>query len=300
MKLRQPNIGLSRLCRLFGVTRQAYYQSFYREEFVGTEQELVLKEVLSIRKNHPRIGTRKLYVILEQFMLEHQIKMGRDALFDLLSLHHLLIRKRRRKITTTQSNHWLKKYPNLIREFVPMAPNQLWVSDITYWKTEAGLFYISLITDVYSHKIVGYNLAETMEAVESLQALQMALSENKNIQNLIHHSDRGSQYCSFRYVNLLQDYNIRISMTENGDPLENAVAERINGILKEEYLDCYDVENIVEAKVLLEQVVKLYNQERPHMSLGNLVPEKAHDFSLEKGEIKWKNYYRKKVLVNQI
>lgn len=300
MKLRQPNIGLSRLCRLFGVTRQAYYQSFYREEFVGTEQELVLKEVLSIRKNHPRIGTRKLYVILEQFMLEHQIKMGRDALFDLLSLHHLLIRKRRRKITTTQSNHWLKKYPNLIREFVPMAPNQLWVSDITYWKTEAGLFYISLITDVYSHKIVGYNLAETMEAVESLQALQMALSENKNIQNLIHHSDRVSQYCSFRYVNLLQDYNIRISMTENGDPLENAVAERINGILKEEYMDCYDVENIVEAKVLLEQVVKLYNQERPHMSLGNLVPEKVHDFSLEKGEIKWKNYYRKKVLVNQI
>jgi transposase InsO family protein len=300
MKLRQPKIGLSRLCRLFGITRQAYYQSFYREEFVGIEQELVLKEVVSIRKNHPRIGTRKLYVMLEQFMLEHQIKMGRDALFDLLSLHGLLIRKRRRKITTTQSNHWLKKYPNLIREFVPIAPNQLWVSDITYWKTKAGLFYISLITDVYSHKIVGYNLAETLEAVESLQALQMALSENKNVQNLIHHSDRGSQYCSFKYVNLLQDYNIRISMTENGDPLENAVAERVNGILKEEYLDCYGVENMLEAKVLLEQVVKLYNQERPHMSIGNLAPQKVHDGSLGKGEIKWKNYYRKKELVNQV
>lgn len=125
MKMRQPKIGLSRLCRLFGVTRQAYYQSFYREEFVGIEQELVLKEVASIRKNHPRIGTRKLYVMLEQFMLEHQIKMGRDALFDLLALHHLLIRKRRRKITTTQSNHWMKKYPNLIRKFVSIAPNQL-------------------------------------------------------------------------------------------------------------------------------------------------------------------------------
>ena len=300
MKLRQPKIGLSRLCRLFGITRQAYYQSFYREEFVGIEQELVLKEVVSIRKNHPRIGTRKLYVMLEQFMLEHQIKMGRDALFDLLSLHGLLIRKRRRKITTTQSNHWLKKYPNLIREFVPIAPNQLWVSDITYWKTKAGLFYISLITDVYSHKIVGHNLAETLEAVESLQALQMALSENKNVQNLIHHSDRGSQYCSFKYVNLLQDYNIRISMTENGDPLENAVAERVNGILKEEYLDCYGVENMLEAKVLLEQVVKLYNQERPHMSIGNLAPQKVHDGSLGKGEIKWKNYYRKKELVNQV
>lgn len=194
----------------------------------------------------------------------------------------------------------MKKYPNLIRKFVPIAPNQLWVSDITYWKTEAGLFYISLITDVYSHKIVGYNLAETMEAVESLQALQMALSENKNVQNLIHHSDRGSQYCSFKYVNLLQDYNIQISMTENGDPLENAVAERINEILKEEYLDCYNVENVLEAKVLLEQVVKLYNQERSHMSIGNLVPEKVHDCSLEKRVIKWKNYYRKKELVNQV
>lgn len=300
MKLCQPKIGLSRLCRLFGVTHQAYYQSFYREEFVEIEQELILKEVISIRKNHPRIGTRKLYVMLEQFMLEHQIKMGRDALFDLLSLHQLLIRRRRRKITTTRSNHWLKKYPNLIRGFVPTTPNQLWVSDITYWKTDAGLFYISLITDVYSHKIVGYNLAETMEAVESLQALQMAVSENKTVQNLIHHSDRGSQYCSFRYVNLLQDYNIQISMTENGDPLENAVAERINGILKEEYLDCYHVENVLEAKVLLEQVVKLYNQQRPHMSIGNLVPEKVHDCSLEKGEIKWKNYYRKKELVNQV
>ena len=134
MKERQPKIGLSMLCWLFGVTRQAYYQSFYREEFIGIEHELVVKEVISIRKNHPRIGTRKLYVMLEHFMLEHQIKMGRDALFDLLSLHHLLVRKRRRRITTTQSNHWMKKYPNLIKGFVPTTPNQLWVSDITYWK----------------------------------------------------------------------------------------------------------------------------------------------------------------------
>lgn len=136
MKERQPKIGLSKLCWLFGVTRQAYYQSFHREQCVGIEQELVLKEVVSIRKNHPRIGTRKLYVMLEDFVLEHQIKMGRDALFDLLSLHGLLVRRRRRRIVTTQSNHWMKKYPNLIKEFIPRAPNQLWVSDITYWKIE--------------------------------------------------------------------------------------------------------------------------------------------------------------------
>lgn len=299
MKQRQPKIGLSRICWLFGVTRQAYYQSFYREEFIGIEQELVLKEVIAIRKSHPRIGTRKLYVMLEQFMLEHHIKMGRDALFDLLSLHGLLIRKRRRRITTTQSNHWMKKYPNLIKDFVSTSPNQLWVSDITYWKTEYGLLYISLITDVYSHKIVGYNLAQTMEAIESLRALEMAISENENVVNLIHHSDRGSQYCSFKYVNLLQDVKVRISMTEDGDPLDNAVAERVNGILKEEYLDCYTVRTFEQAKELLDAVIPLYNQERPHMSIGNLVPHKVHNGEVKPGERLWKNYYQKKEPVNQ-
>ena len=300
MKLRQPKIGLSKLCWLFGVTRQAYYQSFYRDEFVKIEEELVLKEVVSIRKNHPRIGTRKLYVKLENFMLEHQIKMGRDALFDLLSLHRLLIRKRRRKIITTQSNHWMKKYPNLIKGFIPTAPNQLWVSDITYWKIETMSLYISLITDVFSHKIVGYNLAETMEAIESVKALQMALLKNENIEDLIHHSDRGSQYCSFKYVNLLQDYSVKISMTETGDPLDNAVAERINGILKDEYLDCYTVYTFEKAKELLDAVIPLYNEERPHMSIGNLVPEKVHNGEVNPGQRLWKNYYQKKKLVKQL
>lgn len=298
MKERRPNLGISKICRLFGITRQAYYQSFYRDEFVGIEEELVLKEVISIRKNHPRIGTRKLYIMMEQFMMEHQIKIGRDALFDLLSLHNLLIRKRRRKIITTQSNHWMKKHPNLIKGFVPNAPNQLWASDITFWKTMIGPFYISLITDIYSHKIVGYNLAENMEAIESLKALEMAINDNKEIYNLIHHSDRGSQYCSHKYVNLLQDFDIKISMTETGDPLDNAVAERINGILKNEYLECYSVSSFYEAKELLEQVIKLYNMERPHMSIGNLTPQKVHTKELVKGEKKWKNYYRKKLETN--
>jgi hypothetical protein len=147
MKMRHPTIGLSKICWLFGITRQAYYQRFQREEFIGIEQELVIKEVIKIRENHPRIGTRKLYIMLESFMLAHQIKMGRDALFDLLSVYQLLIRRRKRKISTTQSHHWLRKYPNLIRDFVPTAPNQLWVSDITYWKPNDQVFYISLITD---------------------------------------------------------------------------------------------------------------------------------------------------------
>lgn len=299
MKERQPKIGLSKLCWLFGVTRQAYYQSFYRAEFVGIEEELVLKEVVSIRKNHPRIGTRKLYVMLEDFMLEHQIKMGRDALFDLLSLHGLLVRRRRRRIVTTQSNHWMKKYPNLIKEFIPTAPNQLWVSDITYWKIETMPLYISLITDVFSHKIVGYNLAISMEAAESVNALQMALFENEKLDKLIHHSDRGSQYCSFKYVNLLQDYDVQISMTETGDPLDNAVAERINGIIKDEYLECYKVNTFQEAKELLDAVIALYNKERPHMSIGNLVPEKVHSKESKSGDRLWKNYYQSNKIVNQ-
>lgn len=291
--MRQPKVGLSKLCWLFGVTRQAYYQSFHRNVYVEIEEELVLKEVISIRENHPRIGTRKLYIMLEKFMLEHQIKMGRDALFDLLSLHHLLIRKRRRKIVTTQSNHWMKKYPNLIKEYKPTEPNKLWVSDITYWKTEFGSLYISLITDVFSHKIVGFNLAETLEAVECLKALEMALEENNIIKDLIHHSDRGSQYCSFKYVNLLQEYDIKISMTETGDPRDNSVAERINGILKDEYLECYKVYSFEEARDLLENVIELYNQERPHMTIGNLTPQKVHIKELERGDQKWKNYYTK-------
>lgn len=298
MKMRQPKIGLSKLCWLFGVTRQAYYQSFYRAEFVKIEEELVLKEVISIRKNHPRMGTRKLFVKLESFMFEYQIKMGRDALFDLLSLHQLLIRKRRRKIVTTQSNHWMRKYPNLIKEFIPTAPNQLWVSDITHWKISTMPLYISLITDAFSHKIVGYNLAETMEAIESINALEMALINNGNIKNLIHHSDRGSQYCSYKYVNLLQDYKVKISMTETGDPLDNAVAERVNGILKDEYLDCYTVDSLKDANELLNAVIRLYNEDRPHMSVGNLVPEKVHNGQLKSGKRLWKNYYKKKEFVN--
>ncbi len=258
---------------------------------------MVIQQVKNIRKNHRRIGTRKLFEIMQPFLLGHSIKMGRDALFTLLSANHLLVRKRKRRIQTTNSYHWLRKYPNLIREFVPTAPNQLWVSDITYWKINTGEhLYISFITDAYSHRIVGYHVAETLETIESIQALQMALSAlgaESHLQ-LTHHSDRGIQYCSGAYVKLLQDNNIKISMTENGDPLENAVAERINGIIKDEYLETYDIDNIKDAKGLLKAVVELYNTERPHMSIGNLTPNYIHHSKTKiKTEKLWKNYYRK-------
>jgi transposase InsO family protein len=152
----------------------------------------------------------------------------------------MLIRRRKRHVKTTNSYHWLKKYPNLIVDFTPSKPNELWVSDITYWKIQDQLFYISLITDAYSRKIIGYHLAENLRAEETTKALNMALSgfkkRSETSGQLIHHSDRGSQYCSTSYVSLLQKNHIEISMTQNGDPLENAIAERVNGIIKDEYL----------------------------------------------------------------
>lgn len=302
MKSNFSHIGLARLCGWFGLTRQAYYQNGWKGIDVSIEEELLLKEVQSIRQNHKRMGTRKLYEKLSSFMLEHQIKMGRDGLFDLLSAHHLLVRKRKRRIQTTQSFHWLRKYPNLIREFVPTAPNQLWVSDITYWKiNNNNHVYISFITDAFSHKIVGYHVAESLESIETIKALKMALSDlgSESHFQLIHHSDRGVQYCHHDYVKLLQDYDIKISMTENGDPLENAIAERVNGIIKEEYLQDYTVNTIKEAMKVLSFVVNLYNEERPHMSIGNLLPNQVHEQNL-KTEKLWKNYYKKNpIIVNQ-
>jgi transposase InsO family protein len=227
----------------------------------------------------------------------HGIKIGRDAFFDLMRDHHLLVKQRKNYHVTTNSNHWMRKYPNLIREQEPMGPNHIWVSDITYWKTKGGHYYISLITDAFSRKIVGYHVAENMEAIQSVAALKMAVTPLKiGHTGLIHHSDRGSQYCSSQYVSVLKKHNIQISMTENSDPLENAIAERINGIIKGEYLFDYQINSLTHAKEVLKAVVKLYNEERPHNSLNNHTPANIHENHLEK-QIKrlWKNYYRNEI-----
>lgn len=304
MKDNNPKVSLIRFCRLLGLTRQSYYQHFWQEELISIEHELVLQRVLEIRENHRHIGTRKLYEMLQPFLLEHQIKIGRDALFDLLASNYLLVRRKKRKVRTTDSYHRFKKYPNLIRDFIPQKSNQLWVSDITYWKISNGFVYISFITDAYSRKIVGYHVAQTMEAVETIEALKMAISGFLNEPDypfqLTHHSDRGMQYCSDMYVRLLKSNNIKISMTENGDPLENAIAERINGIIKEEYLNDYSVDTIEQARELLSAVVKLYNNERPHQSIGFLTPNQVHKKNI-KTEKLWKNYYQKNtIIVNQL
>jgi transposase InsO family protein len=279
------------LCALLGYSRQAFYQFEKNNDQNCFEAELVIQQVLLHRSLQPRLGTRKLIVLMQDFVQEHQLKLGQDALFDLLRAHKLLVKKRRRRVQTTFSKHWQKKYPNLIREYVPKAPNSLWVSDITYILVGDGFAYLSLVTDAYSRKIVGFCVSETLSAMGSLKALSMALKSCQDTNELIHHSDRGVQYCCQEYVSLLKDNNIQISMTQSGDPLENAIAERVNGILKEELLaDHYPT--LAVAKKGIAQAVLIYNSLRPHSSCNMLTPQQAHQQS---GTLRrrWKNYYKK-------
>jgi len=295
MKDKYPGKTLLRFCRLLGITRQAVYQHEWRNEELGIEAGLVIQQVIDIRKHHPVIGPRKLYVMLQSFLLEHQIKIGRDGLFDLLAAYKLLVRRRKRKTTTTQSYHRFHKYPNLIKDLQINGINQLWVSDITYYKVGDKFVYLSFITDVYSHKIIGFHAAETLETVHSVEALIMAVKNLYEAEpyNIIHHSDRGVQYCSDDYIKLLQDNHIRISMAENGDPLENAIAERVNGIIKEEYLNHYIFKTKKEVEEKLQQAVAMYNTQRPHMSCSMFTPDEVHKKKLIV-ERKWKNYYQQK------
>lgn len=239
------------------------------------------------------MGTRKIHHLMKTDLEKLDIKMGRDALFDLMAFNGLLVKKRRRKHITTNSNHMYRKYPNIIKGIEPDRPNQIWVSDITYIRTDQGFKYLFLITDAYSKKIVGYRLAKTLDAAHAVNSLQDAIRKtSKPISGLIHHSDRGIQYCCKDYIKVLNDHNIGISMTENSDPLENSIAERVNGILKDEYLHKYDNLTITQ----LEVAIEMYNNKRPHLSCDMITPEIAH---LGSGKLKrrWKNYYKKPVIL---
>lgn len=227
----------------------------------------------------PRIGGRKLHYMLTETLQKHGISIGRDKLFDLLEGYGLLIRCRRRKrAITTDSNHPFYKYPNLIRELQVIRPNHLWVSDITYISLKERFCYLSLVTDAYSRKIVGYCLYPTLKKEGPLQALNMALADlpGKLQAQLIHHSDRGLQYCCNDYTSLLQDKGIGISMTEKGDPYENAIAERVNGILKNEFALDQIFYSYEQAQAQLDSAINIYNANRPHASCNYLTPKEAH------------------------
>jgi len=275
MKAAHPCVSWGELCGLFGISRQAYHQYCERATEKALKADIVLQEVKELRKEQRRVGTRKLLIHLQDVLERHSIKMGRDALFNLLREHGLLVRRRRRKAKTTDSRHPWRRYPNLIKSFKPLKANQLWVSDITYVDTDEGFVYLFLITDAYSHKIVGYCVSFNLEAGAALAALQMALSQLEEGQKPFHHSDRGSQYCSNDYTALLKEYKLPISMTENGDPWDNAIAERINGILKDELLPEH-IATKNEAVRLVHHFTDIYNNVRLHSSVDNLTPQQAH------------------------
>jgi putative transposase len=232
---------------------------------------------MKIRSRMPRIGTRKLYHLIQDDLVKSQIKMGRDVLFKFLRAEHLLVCPKRSYVKTTNSKHWMKKYPNLIENFQMTRPEQVWVSDITYIKTNHGHRYLSLVTDAYSKKIMGFELSANLSVDGTLKALRMAVNERDFQSDLIHHSDRGLQYCSAEYINCLQNHRIKISMTQNGDPYENAIAERINGILKYEFLllDGFADEQI--ARDTIKQSITIYNNERPHLTWHMLTPKQVHE-----------------------
>ena len=230
-----------------------------------------------IRQDLPRIGAGKLHFMLKGKLNEHGIKIGRDALYHLLGEHGYLLRYRRRKPYTTNSNHAYRKYPNLIQDIKYLTrAGQLWVSDITYLRLNKGFCYLSIITDAYSHKIIGHCLYPTLHSDGPINALLVAV-KSKRQETLIHHSDRGSQYCCAEYVKVLEHYRIHISMTEKGDPYENAIAERVNGILKEEFLLNKTFTSFSEAEQAVNNAVEKYNLIRPHASCDNLTPVQAHD-----------------------
>ena len=261
---------------MFGLSRQSYYKNKTSRVKRSADLVIVRDLVMRIRCRMPRIGTRKLYYLIKDELNESNIKIGRDVLFNFLRAEHLLIKPKRSYVKTTNSKHWMKKYPNLIKNMDVTKPEQLWVSDITYIKTEQGHNYLSLITDAYSKKIMGYELLDNLSTAGPLNALESALKNRKYTHDLIHHSDRGLQYCSSEYVTTLIKNNVKISMTENGDPYENAIAERINGILKYEFLIIDGFKNHLEAIEVIKKSVGIYNNERPHLSCEMLTPNQTH------------------------
>lgn len=231
--------------------------------------------VLDIRRFMPRVGGRKLYFLLKPKFIEKGIKLGRDNFFSYLKREGLLVKPKHNYTKTTHSKHWMKKHPNLLKEFTPLSPEEVFVSDITYVQSEQGVHYLSLVTDAFSRKIMGYELSDEMKATDVVKALKMTVNNRQYQGHAVHHSDRGLQYCSAVYQSALQKNGIRASMTDGYDCYQNALAERVNGILKQEFL-LYPCSNLDELKRLVEESVFIYNEMRPHLSLGMRTPNQVH------------------------
>jgi putative transposase len=265
--------SIEQTCNCFGMHRDAYYKYKKRDQKWKTIESNVVQMVNDERKEQPRVGTRKLLEALQSDFKRANLKVGRDVLFDILREHNMLIRRKKASCKTTDSYHRFHKYNNLVKHMQVTAPNQVWVADITYIRTINGFCYLALITDMYSRKIVGYDLSDSLELAGCLRALKKALRSASPAAGLVHHSDRGIQYCSNQYVNELKKRKIKISMTEENHCYENAIAERVNGILKDEfYLDqCFF--NTIHACKAAKNAIRIYNNKRLHLSLDYKTPE---------------------------
>jgi putative transposase len=273
-------VNVSSVCRFVGMSRQNYYAQRRARQRREVDAELVVEVVRPERQLQPRLGIRKLYHLLKGILAKAGVKAGRDRMFEILGEREMLVPPRSSEYPrTTSSYHCLPVFENLIKDQVVSQPNQVWVADITYLRTEEGFLFLSLITDKVSRKIVGYHCGETLETQESLRALDMALETKPQEVWPIHHSDRGSQYCSHDYVNRLVGHGLPISMTEHDHCAENAMAERVNGILKSEYALGIQFKTKADAILAVQQSVTLYNTRRPHSSLGYRFPHEVHSLT---------------------
>ena len=285
------------MCGVFGYSKQAYYKQLHQSANTAIKEETIVGLIKKKREIWKRGSGRNLHQCLLPELKKHNIKIGRDKFFDVLRNNQLLIKSKRCRTKTTCSYHHFNRYKNLIESATPLRCNEIWVADITYlWiKPQDKFCYLSIITDLYSRKIVGHCVHDSLNVKGCMDALKQALKNRTDkTKPLIHHSDRGVQYCCHAYVKLLQKQNIQISMTQSGDPLENAVAERIHRTIKEEFTTDRQINfcNIDEAKSEIKKFIEFYNQQRPHRSVQWLTPNQAHQCT---GELKrvWKTYRRR-------
>jgi putative transposase len=262
------------------MSRQNYYAQHKKRQRRWVDAEMVVELVRQERGLQPRLGTRKLHHLFKGELAQAGVKVGRDRMFEILREREMLVERRSSDYpTTTSSYHCLPVFENLVKDLEVNQPNEVWVGDLTYVRTDEGYMYLALLTDKMSRKIVGYHCGDTLEAVGCVRALEMALKEMPAGARPIHHSDRGSQYCCHEYVNRLVDRGLSISMTENNHCAENALAERMNGIVKGEYGLGQKFKTKAGAQLAAAQSVHLYNTRRPHSSLGNQFPQQVHSLA---------------------
>lgn len=282
-------ISVTAVCRQLGYSKQAYYKSLHARKLKVCNSSIIKGRVLSVRSQMPRLGTRKLHYLLKQKAQKDGITIGRDALFQLLRQEGLLISRKRSYTKTTNSKHWMHKYSNLVKNIEVRRPEEVWVADITYVAVADSYAYLHLITDAYSKQIVGYNVSDTLAASSTVKALEMAIAGRQYQLPLIHHSDHGLQYCSALYTKVLNSKAISISMTEDGSPYDNAIAERVNGILKDEFGLDEVFEDIKQMEKQVKQSICTYNHQRPHISNHMLTPIQMHNQQM----LKPKSWHKK-------